>query len=175
MSNISEKFSNENIVEMLDGLSKLELNIKNSLNSQLLFEAFLIKQTLGKLETQPAKVQKVPDVQKTEPILQKTHEGFARIFGKLLTELKNQGYMALYGALSEINSGKVENGFLIGFVSDSSSEKLLEKEENKNLINSIINNVLSEGLKFKTQVKEKNVKNEFSALETLLGDKFKVE
>lgn len=174
INSLSDEFSNEKIVEMLDGLSKLEINIKNSLNSNLLFEAFLIKEALTKPASQTATPQKVAQP-KPEAAVQKTSEGFAKIFGKLLTELKNQGYMALYGALSEINNGKVENGFLIGFVSDASNEKILEKDENKNLINSIINNVLGEGLKFKIEVKDRSVKNDFSALEALLGDKFKVE
>lgn len=176
IKSLSEKFSNEKIVEMLDSLSKLELNLKNSLNGNLLFEAFLIKETLGgDVQEKPAKVAVKPEQSLKVEVQPKSQESFSKVFGKLLTELKNQGYMALYGALSEINSGAIENGFLIGFVSNGSGEKLLEKEENKNLINSILNNVLGEGLKFKTEEKEKAAKNDFSALGALLGDKFKVE
>lgn len=176
MKNMAGEFSNEKIVSMLDELAKLEINIKNSLSGGLLFEAFLIKQTLGGASQNVApKQEALKEVQPAPSLDKKSSESFARVFGKLLTELKNNGYMALYGVLSEITTGKIENGFLIGYLADSTSEKLLEKEENKNIINAIINNVLSEGLKFKVQVKEKQVKDEFSALEVLLGDKFKVE
>lgn len=176
MKQMSGEFTNDKVISLLDDLAKLEVNVKNTLNANLIFEAFLIKQTLAKNQ-QEVKV-KQTEIKQNEIIKkdeQRSGENFAKVFGRLLTELKNQGYMALYGVLSDITSGKIENGFLIGFLDDSSSEKILEKEDNKNLINSIINNVLGEGLKFKTQVKEKSVKDNFSALESLLGDKFKVE
>ena len=175
MKSIANEFSNDQIVCLLDELSKLEVNIKNTLNAGLLFEAFLIKQTLSKSgkETVTTLNLQVNQAQKKEEA--RSEESFVKVFGKLLTELKNQGYMALYGTLSEITTGRIENGFLIGYLNDETSEKILEKEDNKKLINSIISNVLSEGLKFKVQVKEKSVKENFSALESLLGDKFKVE
>lgn len=175
MKEIGKYFSNEKIVTMLDELSKLEINIKNSLNGNLLFEAFLIKQTLSSNQNQESsrKSDEVKQSQKDER--QKPQESFVKVFGRLLTELKNQGYMALYGVLSEITDGRVENGFLIGYINENSGEKILDKEENKNLINSIINNVLSEGLKFKVEVKGKTVKDEFASLSMMLGDKFKVE
>lgn len=176
IKSVASEFSNDRIVSILDELSRLEINTKNTLNPNLIFEAFLIKQTLSKNENKQEELKAQKKIVEAESRdNSKSSESFVRVFGKLLTELKNSGYMAIYGVLSEITSGRVENGFLIGYLDDENSERILEKEDNKKIINSIINNVLSEGLKFKVEIKKQNVKNDFSALETLLGNKFKVE
>ena len=184
MQTLAQNVSSQKIIEIIDALSKLEIECKNSLNATLLFEAFLIKATLSKRENVQPEIQTERQTQKapalkTQTVSQQTSasepESFFKVFGKLLTELKNQGYMALYGLLSEITNGKIENGYLIAFATDSSNISLATKEANKALINTIIKEVLNENLSFKIEVVAKQIKDEFQSLNNLLDGRLKIE
>lgn len=101
-------------------------------------------------------------------------QSFAHVFGRLLTQLKEHGYMALYGTLCEVTNGEIDGGMLVGFVSDEASVSFALKQSNLAIINNILKNNLNENLAFSIKIISEE-KPSYDKLNSMLGGKLKIE
>ena len=101
-------------------------------------------------------------------------QSFSHVFGRLLIELKEHGYMALYGTLCEVTKGEIDGTMLVGFASDEASVSFALKPNNLAIINNILKNNLNENLAFSIKIISEE-KPSYDKLNEMLGGKLKIE